>query len=378
MRAVVDMCNGLADAGYSVVCLTFDDTDAPRSWRDGASDANPRAMMLARAPGPRGSLGLASRDAMKRICEQVHFADVVHLHTPWAPINLQAANTASRAGVPYIVSAHGMLDDWSMSVRRAKKRAYLAICGKSLLNRAAFIHCTARAERDQAMRWFPNGEAFIAPCVFDADSYTPLPNASLAHNAYPEAFADAGPKVLFLSRLHEKKGVDILIRSFAEVLRALPDTRLLIAGPGEPRYVAQLQRLARVLGVEDRTHFLGMVHGETKLSLYCACDVLAIPTSQENFGLVFVESLACCTPVITTRGVDIWRELEATGAARIVAQLPRPFAIAILDALSDPAALRRASENGREETLRWLNPKRVVSNYVSMYEQAINGRRQPA
>jgi glycosyltransferase involved in cell wall biosynthesis len=291
---------------------------------------------------------------------------MVHLHGPWETANAQAAGIARGLGKPYVLTVHGMLDEWSMAQKRVKKRVYLAVAGNRLLAGAARVHCTAEAELDQARRWMPRANGVVLPYVVDLSDYAEPPGPELARATFPATNGE-GWKVLFLSRVHPKKGVDLLIRAAAELRRRGRACAVLIAGPGEAGYVDSLRRLARESGVGGAVHFLGMVRGAEKLSLYRAADVFVLPTSQENFGLVLVEAMACGTPVVTTRGVDIWKELQGAGAEIVDAG-----AGAI--AAGVEAVMGRAAElggRGREWVMRELNPRRVVGEYVGMYEAVV-------
>ena len=113
-----------------------------------------------------------------------------------------------------------------------------------------------------------------------------------------------------------------------------------------------------------------MVVGETKLSLFAHADVFALPTQQENFGLVYPEAMLCETPVITTKGTDIWRELESGGGAVIIDRDATAFADAILSVLSDDAKREEMGKSARRHMLHWLDTGQVVKSYEAMYEKA--------
>jgi glycosyltransferase involved in cell wall biosynthesis len=115
-----------------------------------------------------------------------------------------------------------------------------------------------------------------------------------------------------------------------------------------------------------------MVSGELKLSVYSASTVMVVPTSQENFGLVFPEAMACGTPVITTRGVDIWKELER-GGATIVEATSHAVADAIDFAIADPKRSADTGRRGRDWVLENLAEDRVAAGYEAMYAQVIAG-----
>src|SRR5690606_28380533 len=127
-------------------------------------------------------------------------------------------------------------------------------------------------------------------------------------------------------------------------------------------YVADTQQRIEERGLTERTTLLGMVGGERKLSLYQACDLFVLPSQQENFGLVFAESLACGTPIVTTNQVDAAAELAAAGGI-IVPRTVAALREAITLALADGEALAQRGAEGRQRVFEWLNPKRVVEQY---------------
>ncbi len=365
VRAVLDMSEGVAARGHEVTLLTLDPGDVPQSWRAGQTGLPRLAQIEHGGPLPR-----LNRSGLAQAQRQIKAADVVHLHGIWDPICLQLARLARRAQVPYVVSVHGMLDDWSMGQRTVKKKLYLALAGRRFLERAAAVHCTADAERAQSSKWYLRGRPVVIPYVTDLSPYLELPGPELARRSFPEVFGDDGRSViLFLSRIHPKKGLERLIRAAGELHRGGVEFAVAIAGTGEPDYEQSLRRLADEVGVANRLHFLGLVVGEQKVSLYEAADVFVLPPSQENWGLVLTESLACGTPVVTTRGVDIWSELQSSGAAVIVDPAPEAIAAAITGLLEDPDRRRLMEQKGRAWVLEHLNVDRVTGQYERLYRR---------
>ena len=371
-RAVLDFCRVFASLGHKVTLATSDATDVPKEWREPGA-ARPGLPRVAMVDPPRGPLQRLPRSTLEAMAGLLRDADVLHVHELWSLSSLQVAGVARRAGVPYVVSIHGMLDDWSMAQKRLKKRLYLALAGNRLLAGAARVHCTARAELDQVRRWLPRENGVVLPLVMDFADYAALPGPDMARAKFPSIQGE-GWKLLFLSRVHPKKGVEVLIRAAAELRRRGRSCQVLIAGPGEAAYVASLEALARENGIGDATHFPGMVRGAEKLSLYEAADVFVLPTSQENFGLVLVEALACGAPVVTTRGVDIWQELQAAGAEIADAQ-PAAVADAIERIMANDPASR--GQRGRDWVLENLDPSRVAGEYAEMY-RGVRPKEAPA
>jgi glycosyltransferase involved in cell wall biosynthesis len=182
------------------------------------------------------------------------------------------------------------------------------------------------------------------------------------------------PKVLFLSRLHPKKGIEVLFDAAALLRDGGKQVRVLVAGSGDAAYEAGLREFVRRRGLEATVKFLGLVTGVAKTSLFEAADVFVLPTSQENFGLVLPESMACRTPVITTRGVDIWQEVQSAGGV-IVDATPAAVAAAIEQVLADPRR-REIGERGRRWVFDTLGPDQLFARYESLYRDAAAARNQ--
>ena len=366
VQVVVDLCQAIAARGHRVTLFTCDASDAPAHWRESSGDW-PTVVELTSSKLTRR---LISRQGLRQFRETAQQVDVAHLHIPWRLTNLQLSRVLRDENIPYVFSVHGMLDDWSMRQHALKKRIYLTLAGRSLFRYATAVHFTAEAERDQAQQWITVGDRGVVQCCpLDFTSYDPLPGAGPALKAFPEIRPEK-KKILFLSRLNPKKGVELLLGAAALLRSQRSDIQLLIAGPGDDSYLAQLRKLASQLGVSDIANFLGMVKGAEKLSLYQLSDVFVLPTHQENFGLVLPEALACGTPVVTTRGTDIWKELQEAGA-RIVDLTPEAISNAIAELLAEKDGGVQVGAHGREYVRRWLDPDHVFQGYEKIYREAI-------
>lgn len=366
VRAVIDLSEALAARGHDVRLMVQAGPDVPASW-------NQRGTMPAMTELGTPQLGgfWFSRGPLARIRELIDACEVVHLHGIWTPQNSQVAALARRQGKPHVVSCRGMLDDWSMRQKRLKKQIYLRIAGgAAMLNSARLVHCTAQGELRQAAQWFPGSTGVVIPNLLDLAPYVTLPGPERARARFPQ-LARSEPVVLFLSRLHPKKGVEHLI----EAARILSDRgrphQVLIAGTGSENYQRTLRSLAERLGVNPLVSFVGMVTGADKVSLYEASHVFALPTSQENFGFVFYEALAAGCPVITTKGVDTWPELAEAGA-EIINQDARQLANAIDGMTADRGERAQRGSRGRAWVLQNLDPTHIVQAYEQFYERALS------
>lgn len=376
-KFVLDACRVMSDQGHEVVLLTCNTTDTPLSWLNGSADGQctPEVVQVAKA----GFVGdLLSGSSMRTVREQLSRCDVVHLHCVWSLANMQIARAARAMGVPYVVTTHGMLDDWCVRQSAAKKKAFMLLGGRRMLDGAAAIHCTAQAEYEQSRRFFPKTPCAILPCVQDLSSYRDLPGRALARDRFACLRNSNEPVVLFLSRLHHKKGVEHLIDAAADLLTRGIRAQFVIAGSGDDQYVDFLKRHATLLGLEDRVHFVGQVKGAEKVSLFQNADAFVLPTSQENFGIVLVEALACGTPVVTTKGTDIWQDLEASGGAAIIAQVSADIADAVQAIITNPEKQRAMGTAARPWVFKTYDESVLAPRFARMYSTVAASRREAA
>ena len=223
-----------------------------------------------------------------------------------------------KLAVPYVVSPHGMLDPYfrrAFPWKHRKKAIYWRLFERRVLEDAAAVIFTCERERLLARESFTPYRVREAVVRFGTSA--PDVDLETARGVFLAAYpALAGKRLaLFLGRIHPKKGCDLLLRAFAATLEADPDWTLVIAGPDQAGWQAELVQLARSLGIEDRTVWPGMLVDAMKWGAFAAAEVFVLPSHQENFGIAVAEALACGVPVLISKEVNIWPEIEACGAA---------------------------------------------------------------
>ncbi len=235
--------------------------------------------------------------------------DIVHVNCCWQPYFAYAVLWAKKAGYPVVLSPHGMLEPWI--VRRhywTRKVPSLLAYQRRALFTADIVHATAESEK-----W--NIENISRYCPLLSDWHPKLHvigNGVDTRGIVVKTSWKRNHKLLFLSRVHPKKGIDLLLQAFCE-LRTLDgplcDYVLQIVGEGDNAYLTSLRSLADSLGVGEHVQWLGGVYGERKWELIREADLLVLPTYSENFGIVVAEALASGTPVLTTKGTP-WNVLN--------------------------------------------------------------------
>lgn len=409
-RAVVDLADLLTRSGTTVYLLTCDDSDVPKDWPRVTIGqpipvsnlpvcillplSNPLAQLQGKSPNdsdrdtPTQIFSRATLGKVRAMLGSVP-NPVLHLHGPWATSNAQLSRICKSLRVPYIISPHGMLDDWCMHISGLRKKLHLALVSRSMLQHAAAVHFTAQAEREQSLRTIyqtptpPQSRSAVIPLPIDLSGFlapvTESTSPARGRKDHPVLSDDSALRIVFLSRLHEKKGVERLLRAIALARAEGANCRAVIAGPAHtPEYRTALEHLATELGIAQHVSFPGMVTGDAKTALYRAAHVFALPTSQENFGIVLVEAMACGVPVITTKGVDIWPELLASGAAIICNSDPtiqiREVADAIVSLERNPDRRDSMGSAARAWANEALNTSTIISQFQTMYGRALSAR----
>jgi glycosyltransferase involved in cell wall biosynthesis len=240
--------------------------------------------------------------------------DVVHIHAVFSHACLAAARACRRHGVPYVVRPLGTLDPWSLGQKRLRKRLIWRLGAERLLEGAAAIHYTTEDERRLAEESLGVGRGVVIPLGVDEALFAQPAPPDRFRRRHPEMGDD--PYVLLLSRLHPKKGVELLLEAFHDLARSgvLGPWRLVVAGDGDAGYVAELKRQAARRDGGARVLFTGWLDGADKVAAFRGAALFALPSHQENFGLAVVEALTCGIPVLLSAGVNLAREVEGAGA----------------------------------------------------------------
>jgi glycosyltransferase involved in cell wall biosynthesis len=227
-------------------------------------------------------------------------------------------SAARRARRPYGIFVHGALDPWfnrRYPLKRLKKIVYWPL-QYAVLRDAEAVFFTTKTERDLASTSFsPNRwKSVVAPLgIMEDEQARPDPDREV------EAFYGALPELrgrrflLFLARIHEKKGCDLLIEAFARVKDTEPDVHLVMAGPDQVGMQAKLESRAQQLGIAARVHWPGMIGGDVKWGALRTCEAFILPSHQENFGVSVAEALLAGRPVLLSYAVNIWPEIENDG-----------------------------------------------------------------
>jgi glycosyltransferase involved in cell wall biosynthesis len=302
--------------GYGVEVVCADDSASP--WLAGWKHTETHAV------GP-GLLKYGFTTGLDRwLAENLARFDVVVVHGIWMYLGYAVWKATRRIDVPYFLFIHGALDPWfrkQYPLKHIKKAIYWKALEHKVLRDAEKVLFTTYEEMVLADRSF-----LPYQCRADITGYgivrPSLPdhfNKKRSIENLTETWPDLRNRnfLLFLARLHEKKGIDLLLKAFAASKPELPDTALVIAGPGDATTESNMRALASSLGIANDVIWTGPLYGNAKWTALQAAEAYILPSHQENFGISVVEALACGTPVLISDKVNIRREIEAAGCGLV-------------------------------------------------------------
>jgi glycosyltransferase involved in cell wall biosynthesis len=302
----------------------------------------------------------------KALNKQIPDFDIIHLHSIFLWPTWTAASLARKTGKPYIIAPRGMLVKELVERKSSiAKKLWLGLIERNNLEHAAAIHVTSEKEKEDAQKFgFKLPPVFVVPNGVDAEELRrhPMRISPAIENAVRKK-----PFILFLGRIHWKKGLDRLIPA----LTYLPDTPLVIAGNDEENYRPTLEALAASHGVSSRITFTGPVYGEDKAALLQNASVLVLPSYSENFGNVVLEAMSVGCPVVLTPEVGLADIVRDSGAGMVIDGTPETLGKGLQYMASNPQELKKMGNKGRqavEEHFQWIS---VGGQMVEIYNDTI-------
>jgi glycosyltransferase involved in cell wall biosynthesis len=318
-ESILRLSKAVMKLGHDVEIVSVDAPDS--AWKE-------KLQVPVHMTGPaRGPLEY-SADFKQWLMQNSGRFDAIISHGLWR-YNSRATRLAARAaGRPYYVFPHGMLDPWFKRyypIKHLKKSVFWWLTEYSVLRDAQAVLFTCKEELLLARESFRPYKCVER--VVPLGTSEPPENVEAQQKAFSEAFPQMRNKrvILFLGRLHEKKGCDLLLRAFLNLMESKPkdvwrDLHVMVAGPcSHPDYLKLLRELAaRCEALSPGSVSLpGMLSGDLKWGTLRQAEVFILPSHQENFGIAVVEAMACGTPVLISRPVNIWREIESSGAGLV-------------------------------------------------------------
>ena len=349
-QACLEMAQAVADRGHDVAIFATDFAVDGQDGRPSNLGLFPKLdvrLFPVQAPRP----WKRSSDMNRALRSEVARFDIVHIHSLYLFHNWSAARACRQNNVPYIVRPHGLLDPYIHRRHRWRKRLMEVAFQNHALHCAAAIHYTADLERDISQPYANNDRSVVIPLGVNL----PDTNSSSIRSALSERFPETANKtvLLFLSRLHRKKGLDLLIPALAQARAVNPNLHLVLAGPDDGALADTLASIAQA-GLENSVTITGMLRGADKAAAFAGADFFVLPSYSENFAIAAAEAMAYGLPVIVSDQVNIHPDITASGAGMVVDCSVASLTRAINDmAQADRPAMGRRARILVEEKYSW-------------------------
>ena len=283
--------------------------------------------------------------------------NVFHANGCWAPLCALTLLWAAEMGIKTVLTPHGMLDPYAVRHNYwTKKLPAILLYQRRAVSRVTCIHCTSLMEKNNVQRLKWNENIQIIPNCVQMDNIQ-MKNSWRRTN-----------RLVFISRIHHKKGLHFLIDAAYDMREELKGYQILIAGPKENSYYDEMVKKCNDLEVSDIVQFVGPVYGEEKWKMYREADVFILPTITENFGIVIAEALASGTPVITTDGAP-WEDLNVYNCGWWIKIGKEPLKTALRSYMDTTVTqLETMGKNGRKLICDKYSSQSVARQFMEMYQ----------
>ncbi|MEA5503445.1 glycosyltransferase [Halotia wernerae UHCC 0503] len=307
-----------------------------------------------------------SKDFTTWLWQNIYNYDLLHIHAIFSYASTAAMAIARLKGVPYIIRPLGQLCEWSLQQSAIKKQIYLKLIEKCNINSSRAIHFTSEQERKEASQLELTSPNFILPHGFS------IPNRIFdARQRLCKYFnlPENEPIILFLSRLHPKKGLDYLIPALGK----LSDYKFtfILSGSGDLDYETEVKSLLISHGIDNRTHLTGFVKGELKNLLIQGADLFTLTSYSENFGVAVLEALAMGTPVVVTPGVALANMIAQEQLGYVAEFDVAAIASSIQQALDHAHAAKEMGDRARQFVLKNHTWEKISSDLVTVYRSVL-------
>ena len=351
---------------YQCVAALSDEASVSLAYFDDAGALAPETVEVI-SQGVNAQ-ALAPAGLFNRLPVLVEGHDVVHIHGVWSPSCYWVSRFALRVGRALVISPHGMLEPWSLTHKQRRKRLAMWLYQRRMLLKAQLMQATAMSEADNMRKL-----GITCPiAVIPHGVFMPTYNESVAGEVLPR-------RILFLSRIHPKKGLLQLVRAVAKHKAVIErgHWNVVVAGPDSRGHRAIVETEASSLGVRRYFDFIGNIDGRQKWDLYRSTSLFVLPTFSENFGLVVAEALGSGVPVITTRGAP-WSELQSRDCGWWHPIGQRYLDDALYQALmSPPEVLQAMGNRGIALVRERYNTQSYALAFRNMYRWLLDGGSVP-
>ena len=321
--------------------------------------------------GPIARLWTAHTPGLKKtLARKIPDFDLVHIQELWHYPGYIASKIARSRNVPYIVTIHGELNEWNLQQKRLKKQIYMTAIQRGILQKSAALHAITPAESNRIRQLEIETPVAMIPNGIHTEEFENLPDRSQFVSRYPEL--ENRLIVLFLGRIQQKKGLDILAQAFGNLVRTRHDVRLVVAGPDEDNTLTEIKTILKSQGALEKAVFPGMLTGEQKLEALSAADIFALTSYSEGFSVALLEALSAGLPLVITDECN-FPEVGDSRAGFVVRPNDSETASALMSLLDSADLRREMSENARRLVRSNYTWERIAEKMFTLYENVIAG-----
>lgn len=308
-----------------------------------------------------------SRDLDLWVRENLHRFDIVEIHGVWFFSALRVARACKQLGKPYLVRPHGSLDPFDLQKHDFLKRCFGPMFLRPLLRNAAGVVCTAELESERLVSYGANPTRHVLPLPVPLSDKVGDGKSFRAKHKIP---ADA-QVVLFLSRIDYKKGLNFLIPAIGKLKSEYPRLWFLIAGAGTSEFLKQVRDWIDACRISLFTSEVGFLTGREKIDALAAADIFALPSLNENFGIVNIEAMHAGLPLLISEEVYICREIVEAGAGIVCQNNEQSVIVKLREMLCGSIDLRNMGSNGRKLVQQRYRPESATAELAALYSKVL-------
>jgi glycosyltransferase involved in cell wall biosynthesis len=297
--------------------------------------------------------------------------DIISLHNSWRPLLIFSGIICLFYRKPYIVTPHGSLDKWALSHKKWKKFFVWHLCWKWIVNCATVVRALTLDEKNLMREIGITSPIEVIANGFFSSKFNELQSLNYSDYTKKELSNIKKPYILFLSRIHYKKGLDILITAFSFVAPLYHDLTLVIAGPDE-NYWSEMQYLINKLNINDRIMHIGPIYGNDKFRLLKNSVCFCLTSRQEGFSMAIIEAMSVGAPVIISENCH-FNELKINDSGIVTTLDIHEVSDAIINVISDQEKSILMGIKGSKfiyNSYTWeslaIKFNKVLSEYISM------------
>ncbi len=298
------------------------------------------------------------------IIKNIKNFDVVHVHEIWHYPHFIACLAARVAGIPYVVAPHGAMDRWCWRRRALAKNLFFNIVEKEIFSGAAAVQALTRAEAEDIKKRAPASRIVKIPNGINLDDFALMPQRDEFERNF--GIAPQEKMILYLGRIDQKKGLDLLSLAFGAVSRKKNNARLVIAGPDNSEYAREIKKILENQKVADKTIFAGNLSGSAKMAALARADVFVLPSYSEGFSMAILEAMVCGIPSIFTQQCN-FPEAGENKAALIIDCDQYQLAEAINIVFDSAETSAQIGANAKKLITRDFSLEAVSARMISLY-----------